>query len=709
LIASFLFVNVVYADEEIDNLVFATFNIDFVSGTEIEIEVNMQVEKITTDFTYTADEIKIAGEQEIGAFRLLLFQMLKDQINDMFPNAELENFRQPPNEKDTNIFNSNFTVNLNSLYFGLNDSVNANDFINGVIDMGAIVNYSLGLSAEDGWNNTYYVSFKNDLTYKKTSGVLTGDRHRWRVNNWDAIQPSSFAEIELRKIVDERFEEIYLEYILDSEDADNPSLQANILSSYISISKYDVIPDFIYNLEVLPADGVRLFVENNLFTWNDTYQNTIKPIQEKIKTNIENSEFNQNLDFSFSWDSLTTENCKEPYNISNMNAIPAVKGSLIDSDIILKIHGIKSKALFGLVNAGAETNITQDALNFGEGLGTIGYNYNISLILPIEMYIGTDNIYTWNETIIPEGDFNSNNVRLFPEQDINSEILIDMGSTDLNLASFLTGSTELMFGIDMSEHRNYNITQIPNEFSIPNEIKIDNLCSDAFRVCVQEEVFSSEEIDSFLKGEKIIFESRMRNLLTELDISGNIQRQTFDDSISSWDEDITNMDSETPIEVRSYAHSTYPVSFDLGLFPPTFEIPSRTFNFKGLQYQDVTYKIVFPHGIDADITYDSHDKAETKHTEDGREYIIVNFNSSEFNLTDEVSVNLVPSALFIIGTFMPCMIALIITLIFIIAILIIRRKKKGKIFKFRRKSEPEEEIIDYEDEDYYVPPPPGSK
>jgi hypothetical protein len=115
--------------------------------------------------------------------------------------------------------------------------------------------------------------------------------------------------------------------------------------------------------------------------------------------------------------------------------------------------------------------------------------------------------------------------------------------------------------------------------------------------------------------------------------------------------------------------------------------------------------VIFPHGISIEVS-DPLNKTFWDKTKDGRYYLITTFSASEANLTLEVSCKMMPSALFVVGIFVPCIVSLVIVLILIIVIYIIRRKRKGK--KIETPVE-EEDITSYEDEDFYVPPPPDSK
>ena len=706
-LTSFFVANVTVAEDTIDNLVVAEFYIDFVTGTDLNVEIIMDAHKLTIDETYTSDEIKSADDVKLGAFSFLLYQMLERQLDETFKNADILNFSMPTFDGDK--FNEELDVKLTTSYFGLNDSVNTNDFINGILDMGAVVNYSLNFQVEPGWNNTYLIGLGQNLDYKRTTGTLYNNRIRWIVKNWDGNNPSKLAELELK--MDDpttpasESDDICLEFILDSETGDTTSLNTNVLVKSADIQIYNVLPDFIYNIDFMPSDGIRLLVDNEFITWDRCYETTIKPLEEKIVSTIEKSSFNQTLDIMFNWDNETTTDCLVPYEISNMDNKPSIKAILTDSRVDLQICDISSRALFGLINSGAEANISEEDVNFGDDLNNIGYDYNATLHLPDNLYLDDENVYTWNESIPISGEFESDNAASYFDEEKDTVIEIEVKSTDLNLLSFFTGKTELTFGLDLKGTRNYNVTTMPKGFTLPEKVFLDYLNSDAFRLCIEENVFSEESVTNFLKDEKDLFENTLRQVMPGLKISANVNRDVFEKSLAVWNGDISMMDDDSPVKTASCAHSSYPVSFDLSFLPPGFGIPIKKFNFTGLPNQDVTYRMIFPHGISIEVS-DPLNKAAVKETKDEKDYIEIKFNASESNLTVEVSCKMIPSALFVVGVFLPCIVSLIIAIILIIVIYIIRKKRKGK--KIETPIE-EEDLTGYEAEDYYVPPPPGSK
>ena len=704
-LSSFSLFSVATAEDEIENKVNASIDIEFVTGTDLNVEIAMDAYRLTTDKTYDAIGIKSASEQELGAFRLKLYLMLEEQLEGVFANANILNFTMPTFDGDK--FNEDFNVELLSSFFNLNETVNSENFINGVLDIGAIVNYTFNLKAERGWNNTYTIILPEHIGYKRTTGSIENNRIQWKVKNGDGEHPSKLAEISI-KLEDPttpglEIEDIHLEFVLDSRDGEKTILTTNILAKSIDIGDYDIVPDFITDLEVVPADGFRLFIDNSFSSWEDFYNKTIKSIKEKAILNIENSSFNQTLDTTFRWDNNTTTNCLTSYETTNMDSDPPIRAINTDSDVNLQICNISSRSLFGLVNAGAQSNISANDINFGGNLDNIGYQFNGTLYLPEHLYLDGENIYNWNQSNPISGKFESDITTNYSNEKIDTLVEIEVSGTDLNLLSFFTSGAEMNLGLFLQETRKYGVTVVPDGFSLPEKISIEYLNADAFRLCVEEKVFGDDDTAIFLNGEKKLFESRLKNILKLPEIDGYVNIDAFDESLD-WDGNITNMDALMPVEVVSYAHNSYPISFDVSFLPPKFEISYQNFNFTGIQSQNVTYKMIFPHGTTV-VMKDTLEKAKVKKTDNGREYIEITFGPSEFGLMDTVSCKIIPSALFIVGLFMPCIISLIITAILVVVIYIIRGKRKRGMIN----DEEGKGFDGYKDQEYYVPPPPSSK
>ncbi len=701
---------------ENSDLVETNINLEMNNGTNLSASVELTVSRIfldASDKTYTHQEIEnIANDNSkanvMGAISYKIRSDLLSQIKNSFENAKVSPVNELPTYENGKFLDT-FDITLTSDFFGLNDSVNSYEFVNGLLDVNANISYTFNFKAENGWNNTYTIILDDYLRYLRTNGKVISKNIEWKILNGNGEQPSKEATIKLKSSnpsSEPKGEKINLFFILDTKN--NPSLKTEINIENLDIRDYDILPSFVTNVNYLPSDAVRLFVENKILDWNETiYKNTLKPIIEKTTENIENSEFNQTLDFDFSWDKKTTLDCANPYNLKNMDARPLIMAELIDNDVKLSIVDISSKAFYGLLNTGGVANISKDDLNFGKTLGDIGYPYNVTISFPENISLNGENIHTWNDTISFEGKLISESTPDYKNEDISKNIEINFESSDLNLLGFFTNNPELNFGISAKETNKINVTRVPDEFNIPEKISLSYLNSDAFKLCIQENVFSDSQVDIFLNNKKENFEKHISEIISDLKIDGKIKRDQFNKNIGS-NINISNMNNQPPVQTDMFSDTMHSVKFSFSFIPPSFDIPVQKFEFNGMKNQSVSYKIVFPKGIDIAVD-DTLNKVVVNENKEKQKYIEISFTPEEHNLTSIASCKITPSVLYLISLFLPCILSFIIVLILIIVIILVRRKRKYRkpSSYFKEKEEGDNER--YHEEDYYVPPPPRSK
>ena len=385
-----------------------------------------------------------------------------------------------------------------------------------------------------------------------------------------------------------------------------------------------------------------------------------------------------------------------------MDYDPPIMASLVDNNVSLKIFNISVRALIGLVQAGANASISPDDINFGQGLENLSYDYSGVIYFPKSILLEGNNNYTWNKDSPIMGEIVSDSPTKYDKEEKSTVLTIDVSNTDLNLLSFFVGNPEMNLGLSLDESQYYYVTKLPEEFFIPEKIKLEYLNSDALRLCI-EEIFDPNDISSFLQNEKTLFENRIANILQSEEIDGYTNKGVFEESLI-WDGNVIDMDENRAVTIPSYSHISQALPFDLSFLPPSMDISNMTLNFTGLRNQNFTYRILFPKGTSVMFS-DNLNKAFQGKTEDGRPYIEISFNNSDDGLTDVLSFKIVPSLLFIIGLFMPCIISLIVTIILVVVIYIISKKRKKK------KALPVEtgNGNSYAGQDYYIPPPPPPK
>ena len=714
LLSSSFFLENVEGQENPIDLVDCYFNIEMISSTDFYANIQMTVSRVTAfGETYNRAEINSLASstntddiEAVGVIKNNLHNTLRNQLISVFGEDCINPLSNKPTFKSS-YFYEKYNINLTSDYFGINETINPNELTNGALDMGGWLNYTFNFKAAVGWNNTYSINLGDKYSLQSASkGNVIEQIVEWTVLNRLGESPEKEGLLTISKAnptSDLNEEEITFDFNLNSR-GEHTMLTNNVNLKSIDISNYNFLPDFISNLPFIPSDGIRLFVKNGMVSWDDIYQKTIDPVQSDIEKLIEESVFNQTLNFQKYWDENTTENSKEPYDLNNMDKNPPARLVLTDNSIKLMINQISSRALFGLVDAGAIASVEPNSINFGSSLKDIEYDYNITLQMPENIVLNDDNEYTWNKNKNFSGEILSNDPQDYKENEINTIVEIEVESTDLNLLSLFTGQTELVFSLKLQEEENYKVTQMPSEFSLPDSIDIDYLCSDALRLCIEEGDFKQPNIDEFLSNEKTIFEERLKQIIG-LDVKGNTDQTKFQESLQ-WDGDILEMDENDPVIVRSYSHESLPIKFGLSIAPPAFDIHNQKFTFKGAQNQQITYRMIFPSGLSIS-SEDAQDKSYINKTRDGRQYLEIIFSPEEAGESTDVSLTITPSLFFILGVFTPCIISMIITLILIIVVIIFRRKRRrgGKIYS----PPPQESQGGYEQEDYYIPPPPGSK
>lgn len=713
ILPTFLFFNTTLAQEERESIVDAVFSVEFETATSLKIQANMDVQELTVfDVLYNNNELRnIATStnqsdiETLGAIKLTLRNLLKNQIKNSFINSTIEAAVEKPYYENT-YFKDEYKVNLTSAFFGLNQTVNSQELINGVLDMDAIVFYYFNLQAEHGWNNTYTFSLPDNIKYRYTTGSVESEKIKWMVKNREGLNPVSPAEISLQ-FVDpttplQSSENISLEFILDSSNINLLDIRTNVLIKTLDIKNYNILPEFITELDYIPSDGLRLFVKNGLLNLDDIYNNTIQSIRNLSISTIQQSSFNQTLSMDFTWDSETSTTCSKPYNISQMDTNPPLIAEAVDKNIRITICGMSNRAFFGLINSGGTVNITSNDINFGDDLNKIDFPYNIIFKLPKNITLDGNNSYIWNESKELSGKFESDISPKYSNEEIETYVEIDISKMDLDLPSFFTGKTKLTTNAHITEDTYIKVSNFPSEFTISDKIDLPYLNSDAFRLCTEENVFTQENIDAFLTNKKIIFNTRLSNVLNNLAIQGNIDKDVFYESLK-WDGDVSDMDELNPIKTSIFSHKIYQIPFNLSFWMPNISISPQIYTLKGIEEKPIAYRIIFPKGISVTVVNMGNKTVLQGETNDGRSYVELSFLKDEV-ATEVIGCVLSASPLYLIGLFVPCILSFILVIV-LIAVVYIIRKKRGGFRPKKRDSEP----TGYEDQEYYVPPPPSSK
>jgi hypothetical protein len=721
LIGSFLSISIAQSKSPYPDNVEASLTCTFISGSQLTVQAQMIVNSIDVfDTTYSRQAIEdmaSTNQYIMGAIMLRLHDTLRTQVETAFTNADIDTMNTLPSYEKP-YFIDRFQVNLTAAFFRFNSSLNLMDFINGVLDMGATVSYSFDLSAENGWDTSFQFTLPETMTLVYANTADTNPETntvRWIVKNSTGIDQGIDATLSMESknptTPPSENQDISLEYILDTRTVTNITFIDSILLRKINIRNYNVLPDFITGLGSIPADGVRLFIDNGLLSWDTLFENTIHPIEQQTTPILENSSIAQNLSFFFSWDAQSTINCSTPYNISHMDDEPVIRANFEDSRVDIHLCEMPTRAFLGLINAGASATISAEDINFGEGLNGIMYPYTILLLLPSNITLDGKTQYSWNKTTPLSGVFSSD---LQPNPSYSTEhietyIIIDLSKMDLNIPSIFSGKTELTASAKIKENDNLYVIRRTDELWLPQKLNLSFLNADALRLCVDENVFNEGQINAFFSQKTAIFQQRMSEVFHGLKVKGTIDMTAYRNSLA-WDGDIATMDDVVPVVVSNDANEVYMVGFNVSLWPADLTLRPQQFALQGIENQTVTYRIIFPRGMNINASETTGRPLIMGATNDGRDYVEITFNGSAVNQPSLITCVLQVSPVYVLGLFLPCILVLLLLVVLVVIIYLIRKKKGGFRRGKRKLFEPEDaEPVDYSDQEYYVPPPPSSK
>jgi hypothetical protein len=715
-----LSISLIQAEPTSESNVEATLSCSFISGAQLTVQASMIVNSMNVfDTIYNRQAIEdmaTTNPYVMGAIMLRVHEAAKTQVESAFTYANVDTMNTIPTYEKP-FFIDVFRVNLTPAFFRYNGSLNLTDFINGVLDMGATITYYFNLDAEQGWNTTcvYVLPSTMMLVYANTVDTNPDTNTvRWVVRNWDGTDKGTEATLSMQSknpttTVSDN-EDITLEYILDTRTTTNINFIDAMIVKKVNIRRYNVLPAFVTGLENIPADGLRLFIDNGLFTWADLFEKTIQPIEQQTTHIIENSSFQQNLSLSFNWDAETTINCSTPYNVTHMDDTPAIRANFQDPEIELMICQMPARAFFGLINAGANVSISSMDINFGVGLDGIIYPYVIMLHLPTNITLNGETSYIWNKTTPISGGFSSELQPTPPyvAEHIETHIDIELVKMDLNIPSVFSGKTELTASVKMKEDDSLYVIQRADELPFSPKINISYLNADAFRLCTEENVFSEGHIIAFLSQKTALFQQRLSNVFHGLEVKGVIDRNSFANSLV-WDGDISTMDDVVPVVVSNYANEVFMVGFNVSLWPAELSVVPQQFALQGIENQTVTYRIIFPRGITVNASENTGKSLITGKTNDGRDYVELTFDEATGAQSTILTCVLNASPVYVLGLFLPCILVFLLLVVLIVIIYLIRKKRGGLRRGKRKLFEPEDnEPSDYSEEEYYVPPPPSS-
>lgn len=678
----------------------ASLDITFINGTFLDVNIKLDAHRIKIfDKSYNASEIRTRYGEDGAAFKLVLYNHIESILDDsVFPYCENEIGRPYVDEDsllqtsgnpyDPVVFYMDCNISLMPAFFGVENIISSiGDFVNGVLDMGGGVSYSFDFVADAGWNITYNFILSETMEaveVEEGSLSLSGKKITWEIDNWggneEKTEEGGFTVKYSNPTSKFENEDIYLDVSFDFTGVEKTSLTCTIQVTAVEVTDLVSLPSFVSDLSYVPADGVRLFVQEGLFSWETVHSKIFDSLKKEVERDLAAS---LNISFNpvITVNTSTTSNCSSPYDPSEMDGVPPLSSTLSD-DVYLRLCNISSRAFFGFVYAGGVAQLSEEDISIGD----LGYPYTAHLVLPPDV----DGSCSWNKSSYLNTSVRYDAAPCYGDEKVERYIEGELKSIDLDLTSILTGRSDVVATIDARDsYIIYHITP-PEEFKLPERISISQINADLIRLCIEEKVFDERTLQNYFAHQKQLAEQHFSQVFSIPNIEGYIDEWRLVES-REWDGNVREMNDEKPFIIPIYTRLSYKTGFKFSFIPLSFTISNQSIVCSSIQGEKVFYRFFFPKGLDV-VCNDTLNMLSVNRTSDGRTFIEVVFDETEGNLTTIiVSYSLKASSVFVVLTFLPCIVGMVVLIVLAAVIVVIRRK--------RRKAAPV-----YKEEDF-VPPP----
>ena len=229
----------------------------------------------------------------------------------------------------------------------------------------------------------------------------------------------------------------------------------------------------------------------------------------------------------------------------------------------------------------------------------------------------------------------------------------------LSIFSVFSGSLEMNTAVSLTTDEYCYIGALPNQFSLPEKMQLPLVNADAFRLCIEESIFTPMQITEYFTDKKDKFAERFGGIIPAIELSGIFDENEFFRSLE-WDNDISSMDALTPIRISLLSKNLYPIDLNVSIFPPALAIDNQTFNLIGFPNKTVTYTLIFPKGVSIEHSDVSNTGVHTDENSDGRHFIEYTIPASSYDTSLIISCQLTASPLYVLSIMLPLILSFVL-------------------------------------------------
>jgi len=496
--------------------------------------------------------------------------------------------------------------------FGLDEEVDPDEILRGVFKMGAEVELGVRLSAPEGNSRVLRISPPDGIGFRMTSdGFVTLDLVELEFDNTtgDKAGPWTGTLYLKSKSPNPATEErIDVNIVVDWKAFNSTEIRVVLEAYSLEVEKYGELSSHISGLDYIPADGVRMALDNTLGTWDTSKikkqaaENATHEIEDILSDSLDQP---IPIDLGFDWNDSSLE---EGYDVSTMSSTPPLQAMMSSGPVVPNLYSLEEMfeiddldVILGFLNAGARADFAIDPMDF-----SAEYSPTITLLLPEDMRLSntdaTENqdggrySYSWDPTDGFGGDIISTKAPYYEQSKVELDATLDFKKFKVDLLAIESSSLSTDFSGELRFYH-FELTDVIRDL-LPLEVNIDYINADVLRMVYNKDLVDYEELETMLKEKTEEYETKISESLGEkIYIGINILESTLKGY------DIDSMDNSPAIEITGSTHVDIPLaggSDKLDEGQSSFILKSVDFDFEipALEGWKIALQVILPKGIE---------------------------------------------------------------------------------------------------------------
>ena len=498
--------------------------------------------------------------------------------------------------------------------FGFDEDIEKpGEIIEGVFRMGAELELDIFISAPEGSRRTLMVTPPNGIKILSQSLNYSAGHPGYVV--WDVDNTSGAASPQTGKLYlrskspsPATKERIDVNIVVDWKAFNSTEIRVVLEAYSLEVAKYSDLSSHIRGLDYIPADGVRMALDNALGTWEDqaikkqAAENATLEIEDILSDSLDQP---IPLDLGFDWNDSSLE---AGYDVSTMSSTPPLQAAMTSGPVVPNLYPLEEMfeiddldVIRGFLNAGASAEFAIDPMDF-----SAEYSPTIRLILPENMRLpnvdaaeqqdGERYSYSWDPADGVSGDIISTKAPLYDQSKVELDATLDFKKFKVDILAIESSSLSTDFAGELRFHH-FELTDVIRDL-LPLEVNIDYINADVLRMVYDKDLVDFDELEKMLKEKTEEYETKISESLGEkIYINIDILESTLEGY------DIENMDNSPPIEITGSTHVDIPLAgggdkLDEG--QSSFILKSVNFDFEvpALEGWKINLTVILPKGIE---------------------------------------------------------------------------------------------------------------